>query len=266
MQQNSQTSAGKGVSHSSHIHGGQTEMKTIGLIGGMSFESTTVYYNLLNSMARDTIGGLASAELLLHSVNFADIVALQQSGRWDEAGRRLAAIAQGLERAGAGCVLICTNTMHKVAKPVRDAISVPLIDIIDETALALKAGGATRPLLIATRYTMEDGFYARQMADHGIDVMTAPKAARDRIHAIIFDELCKGKVHKESRAEMLGFIEDAKAAGADSIILGCTEICLLLDPDNLPLPGFDSTGIHCRAAAAFAMGDATTLESQRKYA
>jgi aspartate racemase len=129
-------------------------MKTIGLIGGMSFESTAVYYNQLNSMARDTLGGLASAELLLHSVNFADIVALQQSGRWDEAARHLAGIARRLEQAGADCVLICTNTMHKVAKPVRDAISVPLIDIIDETALALKAKGAKRPLLIATRYTM----------------------------------------------------------------------------------------------------------------
>ena len=139
-------------------------MKTIGLIGGMSFESTTVYYNLLNGMARDTLGGLASAELLLHSVNFADIVALQQSGRWDEAAHRLADIARRLEQAGAECVLICTNPMHKGAKPVRDAISVPLIDIIDETALALKAKGAKRPLLIATRYTMEDGFYHRSLA------------------------------------------------------------------------------------------------------
>ena len=149
-------------------------MKTIGLIGGMSFESTAVYYETLNRMARDTLGGLASAELLIHSVNFADIVALQQSGRWDEAARRLAAIAGRLQQAGADCVLICTNTMHKVARPVREAISVPLIDIIDETALALKAGDAKRPLLIATRYTMEDGFYHRQMADHGVDVLVAP--------------------------------------------------------------------------------------------
>jgi len=241
-------------------------MKTIGLIGGMSFESTTVYYNLLNGMARDTLGGLASAELLLHSVNFADIVALQQSGRWDEAGRRLADIAKRLEHAGADCVLICTNTMHKVAKPVRDAISVPLVDIIDETALALKAKGAKRPLLIATRYTMEDGFYADQMAGHGIDVMVAPKAARDRVHAIIFDELCKGKVVDHSRTEMLAIVEAAKAEGADSIILGCTEICLLLDPDHLPLPGFDSTRIHCQSAASFAIGNAVDFGQQRKYA
>lgn len=241
-------------------------MKTIGLIGGMSFESTAIYYNLLNGMARDTLGGLASAELLLHSVNFADIVALQQSGRWDEAGRRLADIAGRLEQAGADCVLICTNTMHKVAGPVREAVSVPLIDIIDETALALKAKGAGRPLLIATRYTMEDGFYASQMADHGIEVMVAPKHARDRIHAIIFDELCKGKVLDQSRAEMLDVVMAAKAEGADSVILGCTEICLLLDPDNLPLPGFDSTRIHCQTAAGFAMGNPVDFGQQRKYA
>jgi aspartate racemase len=241
-------------------------MKTIGLIGGMSFESTAVYYQLFNTMARDALGGLASAELLLHSVNFADIVALQQAGRWDEAGRRLAAIAGRLEQAGADCVLICTNTMHKVASDVRAAISVPLIDIIDETALALKAGGIRRPLLIATRYTMEDGFYASQMADHDIEVVVAPKQARDRIHAIIFDELCKGTVRDESRAEMLDIIDAAKADGADSIILGCTEICLLLDPDNLPLPGFDSTRIHCRSAAKFAIGGAMTFADERKYA
>lgn len=240
-------------------------MKTIGLIGGMSFESTAVYYDLLNGMARDTLGGLASAELILHSVNFADIVALQQSGHWDEAGRRLAAIARGLEQAGADCVLICTNTMHKVALPVREAISVPLIDIIDETALALKAAGARRPLLVATRYTMEDGFYHRQMAGHGVDVVVAPKNARDRIHAVIFDELCKGKISDSSRLEMLAFIEAAKAAGADSIILGCTEICLLLDPDNLPLPGFDSTRIHCLSAANFAMTNTMASEPRRKY-
>jgi aspartate racemase len=241
-------------------------MKTIGLIGGMSFESTAVYYDLLNTMARDALGGLASAELLLHSVNFADIVAMQQAGRWDDAGRHLADIARRLEGAGADCVLICTNTMHKVASDVRAAISVPLIDIIDETALSLKASGATRPLLIATRYTMEDGFYSRQMADHGIEVMVAPKQARDRIHAIIFDELCKGSILDGSRTEMLGFIDDAKAAGADSIILGCTEICLLLDPDSLALPGFDSTRIHCRAAAKFAIGATMAFTDQRKYA
>ena len=241
-------------------------MKTIGLIGGMSFESSAVYYNRLNTMARDRFGGLASAELLLHSVNFAEIVALQQSGRWDDAARRLAASAARLERAGADCVMICTNTMHKIAAPVAAAVSVPLIDIIDETALALKARGCRRPLLLATRYTMEDGFYHAQMARHGIDVVVAEKAARDRIHAIIFDELCKGEVLDTSRAEMMAIIDGAGPAGADSIILGCTEICLLLDPERLPLPGFDSTAIHCESAARFAFGEETALEPVRKYA
>lgn len=241
-------------------------MKTIGLIGGMSFESTAVYYNLLNGMARDAHGSLASAELILHSVNFADIVALQQAGRWDEAGSRLATIARNLEQAGADCVLICTNTMHKVADAVRGAIGVPLIDIIDETALRLKASGARRPLLIATRYTMEDGFYHGQMVRHDIEVMVAPKSARDRIHAIIFDELCRGTVRDESREEMFAFIEQAKADGADAIILGCTEICLLLDPTALSLPGFDSTRIHCEAAAEFSSRKVMDFDRAKTYA
>ena len=241
-------------------------MKTIGLIGGMSFESTSVYYDLINNMARDRFGGLASAEILLHSVNFADIVALQRSGRWDDAARRLAAIAANLERAGADCVLICTNTMHKVAAPVAAAVSAPLIDIIDETAIALKAAGRKRPLLLATRYTMEDGFYHEQMARHGIEVLTADAHGRDRIHSIIFDELCRGRVLDTSRAEMFDIIDRMKTSGADSIILGCTEICLLLDPNRLALPGFDSTLIHCRAAARFAFADEIALEAERKYA
>ncbi|UVC06693.1 aspartate/glutamate racemase family protein [Rhizobium sp. TH2] len=241
-------------------------MKTIGLIGGMSFESTAVYYDLLNNMARDRFGGLASAEILLHSVNFADIVALQQSGRWDEAGKRLSAIAANLEKAGADCVLICTNTMHKIAGQVQAAISVPLVDIIDETATALKARGCKRPLLLATRYTMEDGFYHAQMSSYGIEVMTSEKAGRDRIHSIIFDELCKGKVLDSSRAEMLAIIDAARSTGADSIILGCTEICLLLDPNHLPLPGVDSTLVHCQAASEFAFTDDTALDGVRKYA
>ncbi len=241
-------------------------MKTIGLIGGMSFESTAVYYDRINTLARNALGGLASAEILLHSVNFADIVALQKAGRWTEAGDRLAAIAKGLEGAGADCVMICTNTMHKVAARVRAEIDIPLIDIIEETARALKSKGARRPMLLATRYTMEDGFYHRQMAEHGIEVVTAPQAARDRVHDVIFDELCRGRVLDASRDELVAIIEAAKADGADSIILGCTEICLLLDPEALPLPGFDSTAIHCLAASAFALSGDLARGVARKYA
>lgn len=241
-------------------------MKTIGLIGGMSFESTAVYYQTLNQLARQRFGGLASAEILLHSVNFADIVALQKAGLWQEAGARLAAIAGNLEAAGADCVLICTNTMHKVAPEVRAAISVPLVDIIDETASALKTAGKSRPLLLATRYTMEDGFYHRSMRSAGIEVMVPGEPGRSRVHDIIFSELCAGRVLDSSRAELLGIIEEVKAHGADSVILGCTEICLTLDPALLPLPGFDSTAIHCDAAARFAFAAPAALESKKRYA
>jgi aspartate racemase len=241
-------------------------MKTIGLIGGMSFESTSVYYTTLNELARARFGGLVSAEILLHSVNFADIVAMQKAGRWVDAADRLACIARNLEAAGADCVLICTNTMHKVATEVQAAIGVPLINIIDETAATLQAAGRKRPLLLATRYTMEDGFYHRGMESAGIDVMVPEEPGRTRTHDIIFNELCAGKVLDSSRQELLAIIEQAKAAGADSVILGCTEICLSLDPANLPLPGFDSTSIHCDAAARFAFSDQTALETERKYA
>lgn len=241
-------------------------MKTIGLIGGMSFESTAVYYQTLNRLARDRFGGLASAEILLHSVNFADIVALQKGGRWAEAGARLAEIANRLEAAGADCILICTNTMHKIADSVRAAISVPLIDIIDETAMALTTAGKRRPLLLATRYTMEDGFYHRGMQRHGLDVVVPEEPARTRVHDVIFSELCAGRVLDASRAELVGIIEDSKTIGADSVILGCTEICLSLDPARLPLAGFDSTAIHCRAAARFAFAEESALETDRKYA
>jgi len=227
-------------------------MKTIGLIGGMSAESTAVYYTLLNQMARAQHGGLTSAEILMHSVNFADIVALQKAGRWDAAGKRLGEIAARLEAAGADCVLICTNTMHKVADACQAATSIPLIHIVDETAKALKAAGKSKPLLLATRYTMEDSFYHDRFASHGLKAIVPDAEGRERTHAIIFEELCAGRVLDSSRQELLAIIDKAKDQGADSVILGCTEICLSLDPDALVLPGFDSTAIHCAAAARFA--------------
>jgi aspartate racemase len=229
-------------------------MKMIGLIGGMSFESSAVYYRLVNETVRTRLGGFASAEVLLHSVNFEEIVALQKAGNWDEAGKRLGDVAEGLEKAGAGCVLICTNTMHLVADAVSSRVRIPLIHIIDETAAALKAGGFGRPLLLATRYTMEHGFYADHMARLGMEVMVPDEEDRILTHDIIFSELCAGIIREESRARMLEIVEKAKAEGADSVILGCTEICLLLDPEALPLPGFDSTAIHARAAVDFALG------------
>jgi aspartate racemase len=213
-------------------------------------------------MVRERMGGLSSAEVVMHSVNFADIVALQKAGRWDDAARRLGDVAVNLQGAGADCVLICTNTMHLIADDVANRVSIPLIHIIDETAAALKAAGCKRPLLLATRYTMEHGFYVDHMARLGMPVMVPNAEDRTTVHNIIFDELCAGKVLDTSREELLAVIERAKAAGADSVILGCTEICLILDPQNLSLPGFDTTTIHARAAVDFAQTPATLAQTE----
>ncbi len=230
------------------------KMRKIGLIGGMSFESSAVYYRMVNEAVRERLGALHSAEVLMHSVDFQTIVDLQKAGRWDEAARRLSDVACGLERAGADCVLICTNTMHLIADAVQGAVGVPLINIIDETALRLKAAGSKKPLLLATRYTMEHGFYAERMRAQAIEVMVPDAAGRTLTHNVIFDELCAGKVLEASRAALVALIERAKADGADAVILGCTEICLILDPAHLPLPGFDSTAIHAESAVEFSLG------------
>lgn len=229
-------------------------MRTIGLIGGMSWESTATYYRLINEGVREAQGGLASAPLLLHSLDFAEVVALQRADRWAEAARLLGVAGAGLVRAGAERLLICTNTMHLVAGPVEAIAGAPLIDIITETAVALKRDGRRRPLLLATRYTMEHGFYTERMARHGLDVMVPGPSDRAAAHAIIFEELCQGRVYEASRARMKAMIKAAARAGADSVILGCTEIQLLLNPDRLPLPGYDSTAIHAAAAVAFVCG------------
>lgn len=230
-------------------------MKTIGLIGGMSWESTAVYYRLINEAVRRQRGGLHSAEIALRSLDFTRVVALQKAGQWDEAGTLLGEAGAGLARSGASCVLICTNTMHLVSEPVAAMSGVPLIDIIDETALALRADGRRRPLLLATRYTMEHGFYAQRMARHGIEVVTPCDTDRGTVHDVIFDELCQGDIRDASRARYLAIIEAARSQGVDSVILGCTEISLLVDPARLPLPGYDSTAIHANAAVRFALAD-----------
>lgn len=228
-------------------------MRTIGLIGGMSFESTVVYYKMINEAVRARLGGLHSAEIVLHSVDFQPVVDLQKDGRWDAAADCLIKAGQGLERAGADCVLICTNTMHLVADEVAAALKAPLLNIVDETAKVLSAAGVRQPLLLATRYTMEQGFYARRMAAHGLAMTTPGEAGRTIVHDVIFNELCAGTVRDESRAAFIELIAKAKDEGCDAVILGCTEICLLLDPDTLPLPGYDSTAIHAAAAVDFAL-------------
>ncbi|MGC4011260.1 MAG: aspartate/glutamate racemase family protein [Pseudomonas sp.] len=233
----------------------ETRVRKIGLIGGMSYEGSAVYYRELNQAINQRLGKLHSAPVLLHSVDFQDIVELQRSGRWDEAGRQLADVARSLELAGAECVMICAVTMHLVAEEVAAATSLPFIHIVDVMADKLKKNGYNRPLLIATRYTMEGDFYPARMRNRGIEVMVPAQPERERIHDIIFDELSLGRILESSRSALVEIVERAKAEGADSVIFGCTEICLILHPDQLPLPGFDSTATHVEAAAEFALGD-----------
>ena len=229
-------------------------MRMIGLIGGMSWESTAVYYKRLNETVRDRLGGLNSANVLLRSVNFDAIVTLQKAGRWDEAAAVLAGIGRDLEQAGADCVLICTNTMHKLANEVQAAMTVPLIHIVDVTGAALVAAGARRPLLLATAYTMEQDFYRARLKEmSGITAVVPEAEDRAAVHSIIFDELCQGVVRDASRQRYRDVIARAKAEGADSVILGCTEIGLLIGPDDTDLPVFDSTHIHADAAVAFSL-------------
>ena len=232
-------------------------LKKIGLIGGMSFEGTAVYYRKINEAVNRTLGELNSAEILLESVNFQDIVAMQKSNRWDDAGERLAQAACNLKAGGAECVMMCAVTMHLVANAVAQATDLPFIHIVDEMARHLKAAHRARPLLIATRYTMENGFYPARMTSHGIDVMVPDADDRTRIHNIIFDELSVGKVLDSSREVLESIIEKARDQGADSVIFGCTEICMILEADKLLLPGFVSTAIHADAAVEFALRDIT---------
>jgi aspartate racemase len=228
-------------------------MRVLGLIGGMSAESTTVYYQTINRLVRERLGGLHSADLRLHSVDFAPIAALQAKDDWDATGAILAGAARGLETAGAQAILICANTMHLNAPQVEAAVSAPLIHIADATAQALKARGVTKALLLATRFTMEKPFYAERLTTHGIETLTPAKADRDRLHAIIYDELVVGVITEASKAAVLAMIEQGRAAGCDGIIFGCTEIGLLLDPAAMPLPTVDTAVAHCEAAVDFAL-------------
>ncbi len=228
-------------------------LRVIGLIGGMSWESTAVYYRRLNEQVRERFGGLHSAEILMRSVDFEAIVALQKAGRWDEAERVLCGIARDLESAGADCLLICTNTMHKLADRVAASVHVPLLHIADVTASSVKSKGLHRPLLLATRYTMEQDFYVDRMrGQHGLDPIVPGADDRTLVHDIIFDELCCGIVRDNSRNRYLEIIERGRAQGADSVILGCTEIGLLIGPEHTDMVVFDSTLLHADAAVDFA--------------
>lgn len=229
-------------------------MKTIGLIGGMSWESTVTYYRLLNRLARERLGGLHSAELVLWSFDFAEIEALQAAGDWEAATARMVEAAQAVERGGAQCLVICTNTMHKMAEAVQAAVSVPLIHIADATAAAVQAAGVTAPLLLATRYTMEQDFYKGRLKDrHGLDVRVPDSAGRKIVHDVIYDELCRGVVSPASKSRYLQVVAQAQTEGADGVIFGCTEVGLLVGPEDFTIPAFDTTELHARAALDFAL-------------
>jgi len=231
-------------------------MRTIGLIGGMSWESTVTYYKVINELVRARKGGLASAKIALYSVDFAEIVDMQKAGRWDLATEALSAAAKGLVKAGADCILICTNTMHLIADPVQKAAGVPLLHIVDATGAALRAKAVKKPLLLATRYTMEHPFYAERLhANFGLDAVIPEAADRDTLHTVIFDELCQGVVKDSSRAAFRDIVARYAAKGADAVILGCTEIGLLVAQSDLALPAFDSTLLHAATAVDFALVD-----------
>ncbi|MEO1016654.1 MAG: aspartate/glutamate racemase family protein [Pseudomonadota bacterium] len=229
-------------------------MKTIGLIGGMSWESTVVYYQLLNRLARKRLGGLHSAKLVLWSFDFAEIEACQAAGDWARATELMIEAARNVELGGAECLVICTNTMHKMAEEVQSAVEIPLLHIADATAAPIKSSGVRRPLLLATRYTMEQEFYKGWLRSrHDIEVCIPAEPGRTAIHDIIYNELCQGIISQSSKRTYLEIIALARAQGADSVIFGCTEVGLLIAPDDLDVPAFDTTELHARAALDFAL-------------
>lgn len=232
-------------------------MKTIGLIGGMSVESTAVYYRLINEDVRQRLGGHHSAKLILWSVDFAEIEAMQRAGAWDKAGAVLADAARRLEGAGADAIVIAANTMHIVAGVVANAVRVPLLHIADATAVAIKRTSCKRPLLLATRYTMEHDFYRGHLKKkHGIDAIVPNEAGRTVVHDVIFQELVKGVVNPVSRQKFLEVVAVARHVGADGVIFGCTEIGMLLSQIDLPEPVFDTAVLHAQAAVDFALSSA----------
>jgi aspartate racemase len=231
-------------------------MKTIGLLGGMSWESTLLYYQLLNEGVRERLGGLHSAELLLHSVDFAEIEQLQVQGRWQQAGEKLAGAAVGLEQAGAGMILLCTNLMHKVAPLIESAITVPFLHIADAAGRAIAAQNFETVALLGTRYTMEEDFYRQRLCDNfGLNVLIPDKEDREMIHRVIFSELCLGQFTSEARQKYLDVIEKLRNRGAQGIVLGCSEIPLLIRKEDTDLPLFNTAALHVEDALEYAFSD-----------
>lgn len=225
-------------------------MKTIGLIGGMSWESTIPYYRQINETIRERLGGLHSARVILYSVDFHEIERLQRAGDWDSAGAILAEAARSLEAAGAAFLVLCTNTMHKVASHIEAAVNIPLLHIADPTAAEIKRAGVSTVGLLGTRFTMEQAFYRDRLSEHhGLRVVVPEKEDREVVHRIIYEELCLGIIKTESRSEYRRVMKGLATQGAQAIILGCTEISLLVDQQDSDVPLFDTTAIHARMAA-----------------
>ena len=230
-------------------------MKTIGLIGGMSWESTVTYYQLINEAVKKELGGLHSAKIVLYSVEFSQIEEMQAAGKWEEAARVLTDAAQALERAGADFILICTNTMHKVAPQVSTGIHVPLMHIAEATAKALLEKGIKRVGLLGTKYTMTQEFYRDKLVEAGLEVLTPDEVDMEIVHRVIYDELCLGIVRRKSKEEHLRIIGTLAARGAQGVILGCTEIGLLVGQEDMELPVFDTTRIHAEQAVRKALDE-----------
>ena len=229
-------------------------MKTIGLIGGMSWESTADYYRRLNELVKQRLGGLHSAKIVLHSVDFAEIESLQARGAWEEAGRQLAQVARSLEAGGADFLVLCTNTMHKVAPAIEGASALPLLHIADPTATAIRQAGFSRIGLLGTRFTMEQDFYRGRLVErHGLDIIVPDDDGRSLVHRVIYEELCLGVVREESRAGYRQVIARLVDQGAQAVILGCTEIAMLVSAADAPVPVFDTTAIHAQAAVDAAL-------------
>ena len=229
-------------------------MKTIGLIGGMSWESTIPYYRQINQSIKEHLGGLHSAKVVLYSVDFHEVERLQHAGDWAAAGELLAGAARALELAGADFLVLCTNTMHKVAPTIEAAVRIPLFHIADPTAEAIKAAGLATVGLLGTRFTMEQAFYKDRLRErHGLQVLIPNPSDRDVIHRVIYEELCLGRIVEESRAEYRRIMADLVGQGAEGIVLGCTEISLLVGQQDSSVPLFDTTAIHACKAAEWAL-------------
>ncbi|MGM9540991.1 aspartate/glutamate racemase family protein [Anaerovibrio sp.] len=230
-------------------------MKTLGLIGGMSWESTIPYYRIINEVVKERLGGLHSARIILYSVEFAEIEACQASGDWAKSAEILADAAVKLQQAGADYIVICTNTMHKVVPEMMEHLQIPIIHIADAAADALKKQGIRKAALLGTKYTMTQDFYKRRLMDNGLEVIVPEADDIELVNDVIYNELCRGEIKESSRKKYAAIISKLKAAGAEGVILGCTEIGLLISAEDAVLPVFDTTSIHAKRAADLALED-----------